>query len=76
MRALFDYEARTDEELPLKEGDILLVTEDTDQDWWMAVEKPKDTSQEIRSGLIPASYVEEVNIKTCFNQSMTNNQRM
>ncbi|KAH6570158.1 hypothetical protein BASA62_004454 [Batrachochytrium salamandrivorans] len=59
VRCLYDYEARTDEELSVVEGDMLLVTDDTDQEWWMATEKPADAFQEARSGLIPMSYVEE-----------------
>ncbi|KAJ3270203.1 cytoskeletal protein binding protein [Terramyces sp. JEL0728] len=58
-RVLYDYEAQTDEELTVKEGGILLITDDTDQDWWTAYERPLDTFQEGRSGLVPLTYVEE-----------------
>ncbi|KAK5671102.1 hypothetical protein QVD99_002863 [Batrachochytrium dendrobatidis] len=58
-RCLFDYEARTDEELTIREGDLLFITDDTDQEWWMATEKPVDAFQEAHSGLVPMSYVEE-----------------
>jgi hypothetical protein len=59
-RVLYDYDAQTDEELTIKEGTILLITDDTDQDWWTAFERPLDTFQEGKSGLVPLTYVEEV----------------
>ena len=59
-RVLYDYEARTDEELSIREGTIILITNDSDQEWWNAQERPLDTFQEGRSGLIPLTYVEEV----------------
>ncbi|KAJ3315817.1 cytoskeletal protein binding protein [Boothiomyces sp. JEL0838] len=58
-KVLYDYEAQTDEELTIKEGGILLITDDTDQDWWTAYERPLDTFQEGRTGLVPLTYVEE-----------------
>jgi actin cytoskeleton-regulatory complex protein SLA1 len=59
-RVLFDYDARTEEELTIREGTILLITDDTDQDWWTAYERPLETFQEGNTGLVPLSYVEEV----------------
>jgi hypothetical protein len=59
-KVLYDYDAQTDEELTIKEGTILLITDDTDQDWWMAFERPLDTFQEGKTGLVPLTYVEEV----------------
>ena len=59
-KAIYEYTAQADEELSFKEGDILLITDDTDQDWWTAIEKPVDTFQEAQSGLVPVNYVEEV----------------
>ncbi len=58
-RVLYDYEARTDEELTIKEGSIVLITDDTDPDWWVAFERPLDTFQEGKTGLVPLMYVEE-----------------
>lgn len=59
-KALYDYDAQGDEELSIREGDILLVTDDADQEWWTAVQKPTDTFGDARQGLVPATYVEEV----------------
>ncbi|KAJ3154314.1 cytoskeletal protein binding protein [Geranomyces variabilis] len=58
--ALYDYVPQADEELALTEGDILLVTENQeDPDWWTATVKPSDTFADKRSGLVPATYLEE-----------------
>ncbi|KAJ3162752.1 cytoskeletal protein binding protein [Geranomyces michiganensis] len=58
--AQYDYLPQADEELALKEGDILLVTENQDDpDWWTATVKPTDTFADKRSGLVPATYLEE-----------------
>lgn len=59
-RVLYDYEAQTEEELSIKEGGIVLITDDTDQDWWQAYERPLDTFAEGKFGLVPLTYVEEV----------------
>ncbi len=59
-RVMYDYEARDEGELTIKEGNILLITDDTDQDWWEAVSRPIDTFDEGKKGLVPLTYVEEV----------------
>jgi hypothetical protein len=59
-KAIYDYEARDEGELTIKEGNILLITDDTDQDWWEAILRPADTFEEGKKGLIPLTYVEEV----------------
>ena len=54
--ALFDYDARTSEDLTFKKGDYLEVKpENTAYDWWQA--KSRSTQQE---GYIPSNYVAEV----------------
>jgi hypothetical protein len=59
-QVIYDYEAQTSDELTIKEGQILLITDDNDQDWWEAQEKTNDTFQEGAKGLVPLTYVEEV----------------
>lgn len=59
-RVIYDYEARDEGELSIKEGNILLITNDTDADWWEAVSRPIDTFDEGKKGLVPLTYVEEV----------------
>ena len=54
--ALFDYDARTSEDLTFRKGDYLEVRpENTQFDWWQA--KSRSSNQE---GYIPSNYVAEV----------------
>lgn len=54
--ALYDYDARTDEDLSFRKGDYLEVhVDDCNSDWWMATSK--STRQ---TGYIPNNYVAEV----------------
>jgi len=50
--ALYDYDARTDEDLSFKKGGHLEILNDTQGDWWFA--RCKATKQE---GYIPSNYV-------------------
>lgn len=50
--ALYDYDARTDEDLSFKKGEHLEIINDTQGDWWLA--RSKLTKQE---GYIPSNYV-------------------
>lgn len=50
--ALYDYEARTDEDLSFKKGDQLEIINDTQGDWWYA--RSRATGQ---CGYIPSNYV-------------------
>ena len=50
--ALYDYDARTDEDLSFKKGDHLVILNDTQGDWWFA--RSKATRLE---GYIPSNYV-------------------
>ncbi|VDM43893.1 unnamed protein product [Toxocara canis] len=50
--ALFDYEARTDEDLSFKKDELLYILNDMQGDWWYA--KSKSTGQ---AGYIPSNYV-------------------
>ncbi|XP_022247563.1 tyrosine-protein kinase Src42A-like [Limulus polyphemus] len=50
--ALYDYDARTDEDLSFKKGDHLEILNDTQGDWWFA--RSKATKKE---GYIPSNYV-------------------
>jgi hypothetical protein len=35
--AMYDYESQAEEELSFKEGAVLLVLDDSDQDWWYVI---------------------------------------
>ena len=50
--ALYDYDARTDEDLSFRKGDHLEIINDTQGDWWYA--RSRTTHQE---GYIPSNYV-------------------
>jgi hypothetical protein len=50
--ALYDYDARTDEDLSFKKGEHLEIINDTQGDWWFA--RSKTTKLE---GYIPSNYV-------------------
>lgn len=50
--ALYDYDARTDEDLSFKKGDVLEVINDTQGDWWYARSKTSKLE-----GYIPSNYV-------------------
>ena len=54
--ALYDYDARTDEDLSFKKGDFLEVEAANCQfDWWMAKSRSNG-----KTGYIPNNYVAEV----------------
>lgn len=50
--ALYDYDARTDEDLSFRKGEHLEIINDTQGDWWYARSK---TSK--KEGYIPSNYV-------------------
>ena len=53
--ALYDYEARTIEDLSFKKGEIVEIINDTQGDWWYA--RSRTTKLE---GYIPSNYVAKV----------------
>ena len=53
--ALYDYDARTDEDLSFKKGEVLEILNDTQGDWWYA--RSKVTKSQ---GYIPSNYVAKV----------------
>ena len=57
-KALYDYEARTVDEITIHENDVLYVIEKEDDEWWRAELKSSDDSPHI--GLVPANYLAEV----------------
>lgn len=50
--ALYDYDARTDEDLSFRKGEHLEIINDTQGDWWFA--RSRTTKKE---GYIPSNYV-------------------
>ncbi|EME87475.1 uncharacterized protein MYCFIDRAFT_123895 [Pseudocercospora fijiensis CIRAD86] len=61
VRALYDYPAQSDEELDIKEGDLLLVLEkSSEDDWWKCKKKATSEDEDEPEGLVPNNYVEPV----------------
>ncbi|KAJ1944336.1 actin binding protein [Kickxella alabastrina] len=52
-RAVYDYEAEAEDELPFKEGEILYNVDQLDPGWWAA-----ETEDGLRQGVFPANFVE------------------
>lgn len=60
-RAIFDYQPQSDEELEIKDGDLLLLLEKSlEDDWWKCKKKATSEDDEEPEGLVPNNYVEEV----------------
>jgi len=58
--ALYDYDARTDEDLSFKKGDLLEILNDTQGDWWYARAKSTRAAGDKLEGYIPSNYVARV----------------
>ena len=61
--ALYDYSPQTDEELKIKEGELVYILEkSSEDDWWKAKKKGENEEDEEPIGLIPNNYVEDVRV--------------
>ena len=62
-KALYDYAAQAEEELNIKQNDLLYLLEKSDiDDWWKVKKRVVATGEEIvdePSGLVPSTYIEE-----------------
>jgi len=60
-KAIYDYAPQSENELEIKEGDILYILEkSSEDDWWKAKKKAKAADDDEPTGLVPNNYVEEV----------------
>lgn len=61
VRALYDYPPQSDEELEIRDGDLLLVLEkSSDDDWWTCKKKATSEDEDEPEGLVPNNYVEQI----------------
>lgn len=59
--ALYDYHPQAENELEIKEGELVYVLEkSSEDDWWKAKKKASEDDDDEPVGLIPNNYVEEV----------------
>ena len=64
--AIYDYTPQGDNELAIKEGELLYILEkNAEDDWWKAKKRAPGEAEDEPSGLIPNNYVQEVSI-SCF----------
>ncbi|KAG6332940.1 hypothetical protein ID866_6146 [Astraeus odoratus] len=58
LKAAYDYLPQSEDEITIKEDQIVFLLERTDDDWWKVKPKTDFQEEETRSGLVPAAYVE------------------
>ncbi|KAG1770092.1 hypothetical protein EDD22DRAFT_770447, partial [Suillus occidentalis] len=59
LKASYDYEPQSEDELAITENQIVLLLERTDDDWWKVKIKGESQEDDSPSGLVPAAYVEQ-----------------
>ena len=59
-RAVYDYAPQSDEELEIKEGDLLFVLEkSSEDDWWKCRKRAVSDDDDEPEGLVPVNYLED-----------------
>ncbi|KAI6035342.1 hypothetical protein F5J12DRAFT_902166 [Pisolithus orientalis] len=58
LKVAYDYEPQSEDEVAIKENQIVFLLEKTDDDWWKVRSRSDSQSGEAPSGLVPAAYVE------------------
>ncbi|KIK93500.1 hypothetical protein PAXRUDRAFT_144937 [Paxillus rubicundulus Ve08.2h10] len=59
LKASYDYEPQSEDEITIKENQIVFLLEKTDDDWWKVKVKGDSQDADSLSGLVPAAYVEQ-----------------
>jgi hypothetical protein len=55
IRAIYEYVAQEDNEVPFAEGDLLTLLDRLDEDWWLV------RNSAGQYGLVPSNYVQDAN---------------
>jgi hypothetical protein len=58
VKAIYDFEANGDDELTIAIDDLITVTEEIDEGWWIG--QIVDPDNTVRSGMFPANYTVEI----------------
>ncbi|TFK28770.1 hypothetical protein FA15DRAFT_664822 [Coprinopsis marcescibilis] len=59
LKASYDYTPQSDDEIGVKEDQLLFLIERTDEEWWKVKVKGNGQDDEGPVGLVPAAYVEQ-----------------
>lgn len=62
--AIYDYQPQSDNELEIKEGELLYILEQGDDDWWKAKKRADGEEDDEPEGLIPNNYVEDARVQS------------
>ncbi|XP_071135324.1 proto-oncogene tyrosine-protein kinase Src-like isoform X2 [Mytilus edulis] len=57
LRALYDYDARAEDDLSFKKGDLLFLLDENDADWWFARHSDPRYTNNKNEGYVPRNYV-------------------
>ncbi|KAL4075896.1 hypothetical protein J3A83DRAFT_4223634 [Scleroderma citrinum] len=75
LRAAYDYNPQSEDEVAIKESQIVFLLEKTDDDWWKVKIKADSQDEDAPSGLVPAAYVEPAphtsTVKALYDYSAT-----
>ncbi|KAF8655285.1 hypothetical protein AX16_003184 [Volvariella volvacea WC 439] len=64
LKASYDYQPQSDDEIAIKEDQLLFLKERTDDDWWKVKVKAESQQEDGPVGLVPAAYVEQAEHKS------------
>ncbi|EAU84759.2 hypothetical protein CC1G_00278 [Coprinopsis cinerea okayama7 len=59
LKASYDYDPQSSDEVAIKEDQVLFLVERTDEDWWKVKVKGDSQDDDGPVGLVPAAYVEQ-----------------
>ncbi|KAF9534358.1 hypothetical protein CPB83DRAFT_879575 [Crepidotus variabilis] len=59
LKAAYDYEPQSEDEIAIKQDQLLLLVEKVDEDWWRVKIKGSTQDTDSQIGLVPAAYVEQ-----------------